>query len=109
MQSLALDFRGKKASESWVMVLDSKPIPCNRESESIVSTYKYKTLLLLTLMFSFLSEVSIEDTLGPVQIYRKHYVLLVHDRCKYITLGFTTLKGHNLSSSFRSLPKIYSN
>lgn len=38
--------------------------------ENIISTYKHKKLLTL-IMFSFLSEVSLEHTLRPIKIYRK--------------------------------------
>lgn len=63
---------GKTASESWVTILASKPIQCNRESENITSTYKHKTLLLLILiMLSFLSEGLLKDTLQSIKIYRK--------------------------------------
>lgn len=96
-QRLALTFR-EKASESWVTVLDSKPIQHNRESENILSTHKYKTLLLLTLMMlSFLSEGLLEDTLWPIKIYREIVQMMAPLWMLSRNFRFRDLKGHNLT------------
>lgn len=67
----------------------------NREAENL-STNKRKTLLVILIMSSFLCAVSLEDTLRPIQTYKKCSIQLLHCGCKYVTSGFTTLKGHNL-------------